>query len=256
MKSYILWTLMIVSLSGCGIEVIDTGHRGVKTRFGEVVSDPLPEGLYFYNPITIDIHDLDVREQVRDGKTEVYTQDVQQVVVTYKVNYHPVPEQIHTIYRTVGRKWDDILLPQLIESSIKNTIGQWNALALVEDREKATRRAEAALIEAAAARYIAVTRLELPNLEYTDVFEAAVEAKVTAQQRAIEAQNTTVRVKEEASQKVIQAEAEATSMTIRAKALEENRGLVEWEAVQKWDGHLPTNMFGNAIPFLNFSTAK
>jgi regulator of protease activity HflC (stomatin/prohibitin superfamily) len=79
-----------------------------------------------------------------------------------------------------------------------------------------------------------------------------VEAKVIAQQRAQEAQNRTEQTKQEAQQKVITATAEAQSMKIRADALSQNPKLVSWEAVQKWDGKLPVNMYGQAaIPFID-----
>ena len=37
--------LVVVSVAGCGIKVVHTGHRGIKTTFGKVVSESLPEDL-------------------------------------------------------------------------------------------------------------------------------------------------------------------------------------------------------------------
>lgn len=45
--------------------------------------------------------------------------------------------------------------------------------------------------------------------------------------------------------------AEAKSMSIRANALTKNKALVQYEAVKKWDGKLPTYLMGNSIPFVN-----
>ena len=70
---------------------------------------------------------------------------------------------------------------------------------------------------------------------------------------ALKAKNKTVQVQEEAKQKVIAAEAEAKSMAIRAKALSQNKSLVQYEAVQKWDGKMPQYMLGNSVPFINVS---
>ena len=47
------------------------------------------------------------------------------------------------------------------------------------------------------------------------------------------------------------AEAEAKSMAIRAKALSQNKSLVQYEAVQKWDGKMPQYMLGSSVPFIN-----
>ena len=52
---------------------------------------------------------------------------------------------------------------------------------------------------------------------------------------------------------VLNAKAEAESIRIRANALEANAKLVEWEAVQKWDGKLPVYSMGGAVPFINLS---
>ena len=57
--------IIVVSVAGCGIKVVDTGQRGVKTRFGEITSDSLPEGLYFFNPITSKIIEIDTRVKRR-----------------------------------------------------------------------------------------------------------------------------------------------------------------------------------------------
>jgi hypothetical protein len=72
-----------------------------------------------------------------------------------------------------------------------------------------------------------------------------------AVQRATEEKNKTVQVQEQAKQQVITATAQAESMRIRATALASNPKLVEYEAVQKWDGKLPTQMLGGVTPFLN-----
>ena len=96
----------------------------------------------------------------------------------------------------------------------------------------------------------------MTEINYSDVFERAIESKVTAEQEALKAKNKTVQVQEEAKQKVIAAEAEAKSMAIRAKALSQNKSLVQYEAVQKWDGKMPQYMMGNSVPFINVSPSK
>jgi regulator of protease activity HflC (stomatin/prohibitin superfamily) len=108
-----------------------------------------------------------------------------------------------------------------------------------------------------AERNVEVSRFEITDISYTHEFENSVEQKVIAQQKAIEEQNRTKQIEEQARQKVLSAEAEAKSMQIRAQALEQNAKLVEWEAVQKWNGVLPQYMLGGgAVPFINIKTGK
>ena len=59
-------------------------------------------------------------------------------------------------------------------------------------------------------------------------------------------------IEEEAKQKVLTAQAEAESMRIRSQAISQNQNLIQYEAVQRWDGKLPVNIYGSApIPFIN-----
>lgn len=243
---------MCVHLSACGAEVVETGERGVETNFGEVVSESLPEGLYFYNPLTSNISTLDVKTQVRNTQTQVYTKDIQQANIYYTVNYRLEDVAAHLIFKEVGRNWEEKILPQILEGTIKNVIGQWDAVDLIANRQKATSQIQVALTDKLASRHIIVENFEVNNIDYTGEFEQAVEAKVTAVQRAAESQNKTIQVEEEAKQRIITAKAEAESMRIRANALTQNKALVEYEAVQKWNGVMPTMVLGDgALPFIN-----
>jgi regulator of protease activity HflC (stomatin/prohibitin superfamily) len=239
-----------VSFVSCGISTVDTGHRGVQTRFGKVISDSLPEGIYFYNPLTTRLVTMDTRVLKWDGVTEAYTKDVQEAKTRFTLNYRLRAQDAHIIFQNVGIDWSEKLVPQIVLGTIKEVIGQWDAVDLIANRQKAGAQAAAAITANLAEKSIDVTRFEITDLEYSPEFNKAVEDKVIAQQRAIEETNRTEQVKQVAAQKVISAKAEAESMQIRAQALEANPKLVEWEAVQKWDGKLPVQMFGNTVPFV------
>jgi prohibitin 2 len=123
---------------------------------------------------------------------------------------------------------------------------------LIANRDKAANTAYESIRGHLADRNVEVSRFEITDIAYTREFENSVEQKVIAQQKAIEEQNRTKQIEEQARQKVLSAEAEAKSIQIRAQALEQNAKLVEWEAVQKWNGVLPQYMLsGGAVPFIN-----
>lgn len=243
---------------GMGVEKVDTGHRGVKITFGEVDTKmgSLPEGLYFYNPFSSTIKEMDVRTRAIQYKANTYTKDVQQADITYAVNYNLNPDTAHLMFRDVGTSWENMILVPVVEGAFKQVIGHWDAVDLISNREKATRAAETAVREAMKERGVNVTRLEMVNIQYQKEFEHAVEKKVTAIQKAIEEQNRTKQVQEQARQKIISAQAEAESMRIRANALVSNPKLVEYEAVQKWDGKLPQYQMSGSVPFIHLPTSK
>lgn len=256
MKKLIGILLVSTLFAGCGVEVIETGYRGVETRFGKVVSESLPEGMYFYNPFTSDITEMDARVLKREAETTAYTKDVQQATVGYTLNYRLDPTKAHLMYQTVGKDWDEKLVVQVILEDIKREFGQHNAVDIIAQRNDAARAIEAHVKATLTARDVIVTNFQLTGIDFTDQFEHAVEAKVVAQQKAIEEQNRTKQIEEKARQTVMAAKAEAESIQIRAAALEQNAKLVEWEAVQKWDGKLPVYSMGGAVPFINMPQHK
>lgn len=194
---------------------------------------------------------MDVKTQKSNIKTQVYTKDIQQAIISYVVNYNLQADNAYKMYREVGKNYQDIVLTPVVEATLKDVIGKWNAQDLVANRERATKEILSKLQEHLVDNYIVVTDFQITAINYSDVFEKAIESKVTAEQEALKAKNKTVQIQEEAKQKVISAEAEAKSMAIRANALSQNKALVEYEAVKKWDGKLPDYMMGNSVPFIS-----
>lgn len=251
-----LGLVLVMFFGACGFEQVDTGHRGIETRFGKVVSDSLPEGLYFYNPATSDIKEIDVRVQTFNYDIECYTKDIQQASIKIGILANVRRDAAHLLFRDYGSEWDEKILQPVATGTIKTVIGKWDAVDLVSNREKARLEIEEVLKITLSEKNIELNKIELVNIDYNDQFEKAVENKVTAIQAAIEAQNRTKQISEEANQRVISAKAEAESMRIRANALTQNKSLVEYEAVQKWNGVLPVYNMGNSTPFINIGANK
>lgn len=258
MRKFLSMTIMLgmmLSLQGCfGVAVVDTGYRGLEVRFGKVVSDSLTEGMYFYNPFTTSIIEMDTRTQKLEYDSETYTKDIQTAKMHVVVNYNLEQAKVGDMYKSVGRDWEEKLIPQTVEGTLKSVVGKWDAIDLISNRAKAQQEIQTSIAANLLSHNVVVTRVEISNIDYTKEFEEAVEAKVKAIQQAEQAHNKTVQVQEEANQRVITAKAEAQSMQIRAEALSRNKQLVAWEAVQKWDGHMPNYMLGgNTMPFINIA---
>lgn len=233
------------------IAIVGAGERGVKVTMGKVSPQSYSEGVHFVTPFISKIHTMNVKTQKTNPATTVFTKDIQQARLVYVVNYNLQPENVHKMYREVGKDYKNTILIPIVEGTVKNVIGRWNASDLIANRAKATSDILVKLQEQLDDNYINITDFNITDIDYSDSFEKAIEGKVTAEQEALKAKNKTVQIQEEAKQKVISAEAEAKSMAIRANALTQNKALVEYEAVKKWDGKLPEYMMGNSVPFIN-----
>jgi len=250
-KMHILAVSAVALLvSGCG-EVVDAGGVGVKSTFGEVEQKSLPPGFYWYNPFTTSVIEMPVQVLKWDAETPVYTKDIQQGSVAFTLTYHLDPAKAHVMYQKVGTDWAGRLIPQVATQAIKNEFGRWNAVNVVANRAAVQANITAAIGPRLRRNNVLLDGFEVTNIDYSDAFEKAVEDKEVAVQTAIAEQNKTRQIEEQARQRIISAEAEAKSIQLRSQALESNPKLVEWEAVQKWDGRLPQNMYGGgAVPFV------
>jgi regulator of protease activity HflC (stomatin/prohibitin superfamily) len=104
------------------------------------------------------------------------------------------------------------------------------------------------------------------DLILPDAVVASINSKIKATQMAEQRQNEVAQSTAEANKeiaaaqgvaqsKLIVAEAEAKAIKLKADALKESASLVQWQAVDKWDGKLPTVSGGNT-PFINLAPAK
>ncbi len=244
--------LFVIAILMCNpIVVVGVGERGVKVTLGKVSPESLGEGMHFIMPYVQKIAKMDVKTQKYNTQTHVYTKDIQQARISYVVNYNLLSDSAYRMYQEVGMDYVSKVINPVLEGTIKDVIGKWNAQDLVANREEATNEILVKLRNQLADRYVNVSGFQIVDINYSEVFERAIESKVTAEQDALKAKNKTVQIQEEARQKVISAEAEARSMSIRANALTQNKALVEYEAVQKWNGILPQYMMGNSVPFIN-----
>lgn len=251
-----LMALVVLAFASCAAHTVGPGERGIKVTLGNMEATSLVPGLYFVNPFVTHIHDMNVQIAKLDDKTAVYTRDVQTATVHYVLTYSLEPEKAYLVYQQVGEDWDTKLVGPVVNEQVKRVLGQYDAVDLIAKRNDAARLIESDITTTLKQRHVLVNGLQLTNIDYTPAFEKAVEAKVVAQQKAIEEQNRTVQIEQQAKQTVISATAEANSMQIRAHALESNPKLVEWEAVQKWDGHMPQYMMGGAVPFINLQPGR
>jgi regulator of protease activity HflC (stomatin/prohibitin superfamily) len=98
----------------------------------------------------------------------------------------------------------------------------------------------------------------------TNSINAKIQATQFAQQRAnevaaarAEAEKEIEKARGEAQSTLLRAEAEAKAIRIKGDALAENPRLVEFAAVEKWDGKMPWMVGGNgAVPFVNIPNSK
>ena len=94
------------------------------------------------------------------------------------------------------------------------------------------------------ARKLKITdNINILNMDFSAEFNAAIEAKQTAQQNALKAEQDLSRIEVEAKQKLVTAQAEADANRIRSESITSE--ILISNAISKWDGKLPAVMGGD-----------
>src|SRR5437764_5378782 len=115
----VLLGLLVIVLSS--FVVVDAGHVGVVTVFGDVEKEPLYNGLHFVLPYK-DVIQMDTRVQKHEAKYDDASVDIQAVHAVMALNYRLIDDRAPEVYRTVGLRYEhSIIDPAAAEVLKANT---------------------------------------------------------------------------------------------------------------------------------------
>ena len=258
------------------ISYVPTGYTGIVTTFGKVHENTLDAGINFHAPWD-NVITMDNREQRSEFKLEAFSKDIQQVDIQGSINYNIDKSTAMNLYRDVGTSYASILINPRIQEDVKIVIAQYTAENLISNRQAAADSMLELLKTELEPKGINVISFAVENIDFTDAFESAVEAKQVAtqekqraqtqqEQQTMEAEQAAKRkkIEAEAAAEVQKIEADATAYAIKAKAdaeAEANKKLnssitaelINYNQILKWNGALPTFIGGDGVmPILNF----
>lgn len=254
---------------------VESGNVGVVDFFGDVKDTPLKPGFhvtrYFEH-----VHPISVRTEKASYIVEAFSSDIQQVTMAVTINYNVSEESAGVLYKRIGMRYQDTLLSPKVQENSKVVVSGYTAEALIEHRSELGKKITDLMRGDIDPYGINVTDVSIENLDFTDAFEAAVEAKQVATQEKQRAktqqEQATMEAQQEAERKKIAAEAEANvkkinadaeAYSIQAKADAESEAnkkisesltdkLVDYTQAKKWNGELPKTYVGSdeAMPII------
>jgi regulator of protease activity HflC (stomatin/prohibitin superfamily) len=241
---------------------VDQGERAVVLRFGELVGESDP-GLHFKMPWIDSVRKITVQNQnKRYQALDAYSRDQQPAILTVSVTFQAVdPSAVYTQYGDLDGAILRLIDPR-VTSGVKTIFGQYDAVRAIQERAGLNTDVANAITSAISGP-INILSIQIENIDFSDAYEQSVEQRMLAQveiQRReqnlrtteVEAQIARTRAEGEANAIRLRGEAEAAAISARAEALRMNADLVQLQAVEKWDGKLPTTMVpGSALPFVN-----
>lgn len=261
-----------IALFGMSFVIIPSGYTGVKTTFGQIAEETLPNGFNWKTPFIESIEIVNNKQQdagfaQKDSKiwgetsekVPVYMADV---TVTYQIDN----EKSAWIYANVSDYKSQLISDAMVASALKNAAVQFTA-EQVTIRSNIEPTAQKELQESLNNKYgenvVHILKVVINNMDFEDSYNEAINQKnlasKQAEAQAIQNQIEIDKATKDAETQRIAAEAQATAETakaqgeadaIRIKAeaeAEANRKLSESltdnvlrnKLYDKWNGELP-----------------
>lgn len=276
----IILAVIILIMTTC-TTTIPTGYTAIVTTFGRVEDTTLEAGFHLKSPVQ-EIVLMDNREQKTSFSTQAFSSDIQQVDITGSINYSINKATAMNLFKEVGTDYfNKLVSPRMLEIT-KGVFSKYTAENLVAYRQTLSDQICSELSDELNKYGINVVSISIENIDFTDAFTDAVEAKQVAAQKKLQAEieqsQKTMETEQQASREKIAAQAEADvarinadaeayALKIRAEAeADANRmvaeslttELIQYTEVQSWNGNLPMYMAGSdstTLPILNLNTA-
>lgn len=272
----IVGILVLILLALSVVSVVPTGFTGVLTTFGRVEENTLDAGLNFKAPWQ-NVIIMDNREQRLSFTFEAFSSDIQQTSVAGSVNFNINKQTAMTLYQEIGQNYSNILIAPRLYENTKVVFSRYTAENLISLRDNLASEILELMRQDLEEYGINVISISIEDIDFTDAFTDAIEAKQVATQNKLRteteqeqaimiaqsnAEQRTIAAEADAEVARIQAEADAYAIQIKSEAEAQANALIaaslsgdliEYLEVQNWDGQLPDTFIGSSgetIPVL------
>jgi prohibitin 2 len=233
--------------------IVGTSMVGVVTTFGKPHPEVLREGPHFVLPVSR-VHEVFTGlDTAKAEKMSAASKDLQAVSASVTAQYAVDPDRARELYITnPSLNYRGAFIEPALFETFKAVTSRYTAEELVTMRTQVSADFVSALQEKLAQFHVRVQNVNITDFGFSKAFDDAIEAKVTATQKAETAKNDLERVKFEAQQRIEQARGEAEAIRIQVEAITKQGGAeyVNLKAIEKWNGTLPQYNLGSATPFV------
>lgn len=271
---------LVMLFASLFVTQVPTGFTGVLTTFGKVEEDvTLEAGINVKMPWQR-IITMDNREQRSPFTFNAFSSDIQQTSVTGSINHRINPATAMTLFKSVGINYKETLIaPRLLEN-VKIVIGRYTAENLIARRDVLADEILTLMSTDLEPYGIYVTSIAIEDIDFTDAFTNAIEAKQVATQDKLRAQTVQEQATMEATAQAerekiaaqakadvarINADADAYAIATKASAEAEanekisaslTSELIDYVQANAWNGQLPATYMGadnGAVPILDIT---
>lgn len=217
----VLVVVLAISLFASPFVSVPAGYTGIVVTFGKVADYTLEPGFHLKNPLSTVVL-MDNRTQKATIEMQAFSSDIQQVAITCTVNYTVDRSTAQELYKNVGESYFNTVMASRIQECTKSVFTRYSAEKLMEVRNTLSSQIRDLLAPEMKEYGISVVSVSIENVDFSDAFTDAVEAKQVAEQNKLRTeteQATQVSIANaDAERRVIAANAEAQERAILAQA--------------------------------------
>lgn len=246
---WILGILLLITILKSWF-VVQPWYEWFTVTLGKVNPTVYSDWLHIKTPFITKSVKYNIQTQKLDAKADASSKDLQTVAATIVVNYKFKESEVVKLYKNVGKeeKVAEKIITPAVQEVFKAVVAKYSAEQLITERSAVSKDIEDNLNKRLEAYWVQIQLFNIVNFDFSESFNDAIEAKVTAEQEALAEKNKLEKVKYESEQKIVAAEAQAKAIEIQAKAIQNQWGkeYVNLKWIEKWNWQLPQTMAWDA----------
>lgn len=270
-RAAVIALLAVIVAANC-FTVIPTGYTGVRSTFGQISNEIVPNGINFHIPFVQSIQRVNNKQQDITFDSKIWSETLERTAIYYEnvtVTYQINPTKAAWIFANVTDYQDALVSRSLVASAIKTaskTLPSTDATNRGIIEPAAMVAIQKSLDEKYGTETVCVNKVVIDNADFEESYNQVIAEKQTAQieyeKQQIENRKKIEAAEAEARVRVAQAEADAEAMKIRAEAEAEANRLLEQSLtddilqvrlIEKWNGQLPA-VTGSGSTMLDISS--
>lgn len=225
MSRMLIALVALVALSSAmGCTVIEDGEVGVLMSFGEIKDQPVMPGFTFRIPVARSIETWNVKLQEIKESAQVPSSEGMVVGLDTSLLYRIKPDMAPQIRKTIGLAYRDTLIVPLFRSELRKVAAGQPVRDMYseEGRERMSQSVKTNLQTVLEPEGVDVVNVLLRDVQLPDRFKAAIEAKLTAEQKVQQKQFELQQAEKDAEIEIARARGAAKSQEIVRSTLSDS----------------------------------